>query len=99
MSPELYEMERDKTRYSNLKENIKYTINVLSATGFKDDFEQSKKAARDGYVINGNSKVVNSIETCRNDVNLVINKLKNLYNFVSGSLTDLKEDIKNYDEE
>ncbi len=99
MSPELYEMQRDKTRYSNLKENIKYAINVLSATGFKDDFEQAKKAARDGYVINGNSKVVNSIENCRNDVNLAVNKLRKLYNLVSGSLTDLKEDIRNYEEE
>ncbi len=99
MNPELYEMERNKTRYSNLKENIKYAINVLSATEFKDDFEQAKKAANEGYSINGNNKVVNSLESCGNNVNLVVNNLKKLYNLVSSSLSDLREDISNYEEE
>lgn len=99
MNPELYEMERNKTRYGNLKENIKYAINVLSATSFKDDFQQSIKAANDGYVLNGNSKAANSIENCRNNVNLVTDKLRKLYNQVSGALIDLREDIENYEEE
>lgn len=99
MNPELYEMERNKTRYSNLKENIKYAINVLSATSFKDDFSQAKKAASDGYKLNGNSKVTNSIENCRDDVNRTLEKLRKLYSLVSGELSDLKEDIRNYDEE
>lgn len=99
MNPELYEMERNKTRYSNLKENIKYAINVLSATSFKDDFQQAIKAANDGYVLNGNSKAANSIENCRNNVNLVTDKLRKLYNQVSGALIDLREDIENYEEE
>ena len=92
-------MERNKTRYSNLKENIKYAINVLSATSFKDDFQQAIKAANDGYVLNGNSKAANSIENCRNNVNLVTDKLRKLYNQVSGALIDLREDIENYEEE
>lgn len=99
MNPELYEMERNKARYSNLKENIKYAINVLSATSFKDDFLEAKKVSSDGYKLNGNSKVSNSIESCRGDVNNTLEKLKRLYGLVSGALDDLKEDIRNYGEE
>lgn len=99
MNPELYEMERNKTRYSNLKENIKYAINVLSATSFKDDFSQAKKNANEGYKINGNSKVANSIESCRENVNQTLENLRKLYNLVSGELSELKEDIRIYNEE
>lgn len=97
MNPELYEMERNKTRYSNLKENIKYAINVLSATSFRDDFSSAGQAANEGYKLNGISKAANLIGDCRNDVDYIIENLNKLYNVVSGSLDDLKQDIRNYE--
>lgn len=99
MNFELYEMEKNKTRYSNLKENIKYAINVLSATSLRDNFSSIKKTSSENYRLNGNSRVANSIENCRNDIDQTLEKLRKLYNLVSGSLSDLKEDIRNYEEE
>ncbi len=98
MNPELYEMERNKTRYSNLKENIKYAVNVLSATGFKDDFSSAKRAANEGCKLNGNSKASDLIEDCRDDVESILSNLRKLYSLVSGSLDNLKRDIRNYEE-
>lgn len=99
MNSELYELERNKSRYNNLKENIKCSINVLSKTSFKDNLSLALSSAKNNYTINEECEPANTIQSCINTIDKTLGWLNSLYNSVGRALDNTNKLINNYEEE
>lgn len=99
MYSELYELERKKTRYRNLRDNFKNASNILTNVSFKDDMNILKSSVSKNCKINDISDLAAQVTSCSQLVANVVEKLNTLYNSSCNSIYRLDNEINNYEEE
>lgn len=93
MDFDLYELERKKSRYTSLKENLRKTVNTLSSTNLSDNFATAAREAKNSYSVNYESSIMNEISACNDLTKTLLEKARTMYSNASYSLDKVNTEI------
>lgn len=90
---ELYELNRDKNKYKNLKNNLSRIYEILSSSDLRNDLSTAASVLQNNYTIDNNSKYsrpINNIKDSIDDSRVLLN---NIIKDVNLKINNINKDI------
>lgn len=95
----LYELNRDKSRYTSVKENLKQITNILSKSDLYDNLSDASRSIRNNFLLNDSSKdskitsIKNNIKSQKEILNSIYNSVNNKLKNINQQISDLESDL------
>lgn len=92
----LYELNRDKSRYSSVKDNLKQINTILSRTDLYDNISAASKSIRNNFLLNDSSKdeqiniIRNNIKQQRDVLNSIYTNINNKIKMINQQIDDIE---------
>lgn len=91
---ELYELNRDKNKYKNLRNNLSKIYDILSSSDLRDDLSAAASVLQNNYTIDNNSKYSRPINNIKDSINDNRMQLNNIIRDVDLKINGINKDIK-----
>lgn len=94
---ELYELNRDKNKYKNLRNNLSKIYDILSSSDLRDDLSAAASVLQNNYTIDNNSKYSRPINNIKDSINDNRMQLNNIIRDVDLKINNINKDIRELD--
>lgn len=91
---ELYELNRDKNKYKNLKYNLSKIYEILSSSDVRNDLLMAASVLQNNYTIDNNSKYSRSISNIKDSIDENRALLNNIIKDINAKINDIDKDIR-----
>lgn len=91
---ELYELNRDKNKYNNLRNNLSKIYEILSSSDLKNDLSTAASVLQNNYTIDNNSKYSKPIVNIKDSIESYSPLLKNIINDLGFKVNDINKNIR-----
>ena len=91
---DLYTLNKDKKKYSNLKYNLNKIYNILSRTDVSSDLNSASSILLKNYTINNNSKYYKEINNIRDDIFSSKKEILNIINNIDYKINNINKSIR-----
>ena len=89
-----YELNKDKNKYKDMKENVNKMINVLSSNNVSDNIQRAINSINRDYNVNGNPVKEKILSNQKEKVYNCIVKLKEIKQVIDNKIDSINDDIK-----
>lgn len=94
---ELYELNKDKNKYKNLKNNLSIIYEILSSSDLRNDLSTAASVLQNNYVIDNNSKYSRPINNIKDSIDDSKSLLNNIIKDVNLKINNISKDIMELD--
>lgn len=94
---ELYELNKDKNKYKNLKNNLSIIYEILSSSYLRNDLSTAASVLQNNYVIDNNSKYSRPINNIKDSIDDSKSLLNNIIKDVNLKINNISKDIMELD--
>ena len=91
---ELYELNRDKNKYKNLKYNLSKIYEILSSSDVRNDLLTAASVLQNNYTIDNNSKYSKSISNIKDSIDENRALLNSIIKDINAKINDIDKDIR-----
>ncbi len=88
----LYELNRDKSRYSSVRDNLKQINTILSRSDLYDNISDASKSIRNNFLLNDSSKD-EKINTIKNNLKQQRDVLNSIYTNINYKIKIINQQI------
>lgn len=89
-----YELNKDKSKYNDMKENVNKMINVLSSNNVSDNIQRAINSINRDYVVNDDPVKEKILSRQKDKVYNCIVKLKEIKLVIDNKIDNINDDIK-----
>lgn len=89
-----YELEKDKTKYSSMKEYVAKMKRILSNTTLEDKLTKAQRCLNNYYLVDGNPVEYTKLSNVKSALSSAYNKICIVKTAIDGKLDDIDDDIK-----
>lgn len=94
---ELYELNKDKNKYKNLKNNLSIIYEILSSSDLGNDLSTAASVLQNNYAIDNNSKYSRPINNIKDSIDTSKSLLNNIIKDVNLKINNISKDIMELD--
>ncbi len=88
----LYELNRDKSRYTSVRDNLKQINTILSRSDLYDNISDASKSIRNNFLLNDSSKD-EKINTIKNNLKQQRDVLNSIYTNINNKIKKINQQI------
>lgn len=90
----LYQLNSDKTKYKNLKINLKSISFALSSSSLNSDLDQAAINLKNNYSVDSNFKYYDKIKNIVSGINNDCSSLANIINDINSKINSINKGIE-----
>lgn len=95
---ELYELNRDKTKYNNLKYSLNKIYDILSSADLRGDLSYASTVLQKNYIIDNASKYSKSISTIVDTINNNRGSINSIIRDINTKINNINNEIRELDQ-